>query len=78
MNFRLEEAEARFRNRQSREEDVEMIQSLKLALSERELELKKMLVSSFCYTGWHVRALSFNILFLCGGFSQSAERVDKN
>jgi hypothetical protein len=42
--FRLEEAEARFRNRPSRDEDTEVIQSLKTALTERDLELKKMLV----------------------------------
>ena len=44
LPFRLEEAESRFRNRPPREEDVEMMQSLKTALSERDLELKKMLV----------------------------------
>ena len=42
--FRLEEAEARFRNRPPRDEDMETIQSLKTALSGRDLELKKMLV----------------------------------
>ncbi|XP_028390865.1 protein FAM184A-like [Dendronephthya gigantea] len=43
LQLMLEEAEARFRNRPSRDEDVEVLQSLKTALTERDLELKKML-----------------------------------
>ena len=41
---RLEEAEERFRNRESRQEDLDLIQQLKQALAEREMEMKKLVV----------------------------------
>jgi hypothetical protein len=41
---RLEEAEIRFKNRESRPEDMEMIDALKRMLADRELEAKKLLV----------------------------------
>ena len=42
---RLEEAEEKFRSRQSRPEDLEVIEQLKRALAERELDMKKLVVS---------------------------------
>lgn len=42
---RLEEAEEKFRSRQSRPEDLEFIEQLKRALAERELDMKRLLVS---------------------------------
>lgn len=43
---RLEEAEEKFRSRQSRPEDLEVIEQLKRALAERELDMKRLVVSS--------------------------------
>ena len=45
MFYRLEQAEERYRNRDSRPEDLERIEDLKTMTTERELECKKMLVS---------------------------------
>lgn len=42
---RLEEAEEKFRSRQSRPEDLEVIEQLKRALAERELDMKRLVVS---------------------------------
>lgn len=42
---RLEEAEEKFRSRQSRPEDLEFIEQLKRALAERELDMKRLVVS---------------------------------
>lgn len=42
---RLEEAEDKYRSRQSRPEDLEVIEQLKRALAERELDMKKLVVS---------------------------------
>lgn len=42
---RLEEAEEKFRSRQSRTEDLEVIEQLKRALAERELDMKRLVVS---------------------------------
>ena len=42
---RLEEAEEKYRSRQSRPEDLEAIEQLKRALAERELDMKKLVVS---------------------------------
>ena len=41
---RLDEAEIRFRTRESRPEDTELLDTLKRVLAERELEMKKLLV----------------------------------
>jgi len=41
---RLEEAEEKYRSRQSRPEDLEFIEQLKRALAERELDMKKLVV----------------------------------
>ena len=41
---RLEEAEEKYRRRQSRPEDLEFIEQLKRALAERELDMKKLVV----------------------------------
>ena len=51
---RLEEAEEKFRSRQSRPEDLEVIEQLKRALAERELDMKKLVVSkdSRCFWFW--------------------------
>lgn len=43
--YRLEEAEEKYRSRQSRPEDLEIIEQLKRALAERELDMKKLVVS---------------------------------
>ena len=43
---RLEEAEEKYRNRQSRPEDLEVIEQLKRVLAERELDMKKLVVST--------------------------------
>ena len=45
LSSRLEEAEEKFRNRQSRPEDLETIEQLKRLLAERELDMKKLVVS---------------------------------
>lgn len=42
---RLEEAEEKFRSRQPRPEDLEVIEQLKRALAERELDMKRLVVS---------------------------------
>ena len=42
---RLEEAEEKFRSRQSRPEDLEFIEQLKRALAEQELDMKRLVVS---------------------------------
>ena len=42
---RLEEAEEKYRSRQSRPEDLEIIEQLQRALAERELDMKKLVVS---------------------------------
>ena len=42
---RLEEAEEKFRSRQSRPEDLEVIEQLKRARAERELDMKRLVVS---------------------------------
>ena len=42
---RLEEAEEKFRSRQSRPEDLEVIEQLKRALAEWELDMKRLVVS---------------------------------
>lgn len=42
---RLEEAEEKFWSRQSRPEDLEVIEQLKRALAERELDMKRLVVS---------------------------------
>lgn len=44
--IRLEEAEEKYRSRQSRPEDLEIIDQLKRALAERELDMKKLVVSA--------------------------------
>lgn len=41
---RLEEAEEKYRSRESRPEDLEFIEQLKRALAERELDMKKLVV----------------------------------
>lgn len=43
---RLEEAEEKYRSRQSRPEDLEVIEQLKRVLAERELDMKKLVVST--------------------------------
>lgn len=43
---RLEEAEEKYRSRQSRSEDLEVIEQLKRVLAERELDMKKLVVST--------------------------------
>lgn len=43
---RLEEAEEKYRGRQSRPEDLEVIEQLKRVLAERELDVKKLVVST--------------------------------
>ncbi|EDO43178.1 predicted protein, partial [Nematostella vectensis] len=45
LQLMLEEAEIRFKSRESRTEDLDLIQELKQMLAERELEMKKLLVS---------------------------------
>ncbi|XP_029195502.2 protein FAM184A-like [Acropora millepora] len=42
LQLMLEEAEEKFRSRQSRPEDLEVIEQLKRALAERELDMKKL------------------------------------
>lgn len=43
---RLEEAEEKYRSRQSCPEDLEVIEQLKRVLAERELDMKKLVVST--------------------------------
>ncbi|KXJ05702.1 Protein FAM184A, partial [Exaiptasia diaphana] len=43
LQLMLDEAEIRFQNRESRPEDMEMLDTLKRALADRELEMKKLL-----------------------------------
>ncbi|XP_048584473.1 protein FAM184A isoform X2 [Nematostella vectensis] len=43
LQLMLEEAEIRFKSRESRTEDLDLIQELKQMLAERELEMKKLL-----------------------------------
>lgn len=43
---RLEEAEERYRNRESRPEDLERIRQLQEAIVQREQALKRMMVSA--------------------------------
>lgn len=42
---RLEEAEERYRNREAREEDLALIEQLKMALTSREQEMQQLIVS---------------------------------
>lgn len=42
--LRLEEAEEKYRSRESRPEDLEFIEQLKRALAEKELDMKKLVV----------------------------------
>ena len=46
---RLEEAEEKYRSRQSRPEDLEFIEQLKRALAEKELDMKKLVVGADLY-----------------------------
>lgn len=44
LKYRLEEAEIRFQSRESRPEDMDMLDTLKRALADRELEMRKLVV----------------------------------
>lgn len=51
FNFRLEEAEDKYKNRESRDEDLEMIASLKEMVSEKDQFLFKLNVSLMWFLG---------------------------
>ena len=44
-DYRLEEAEERYNNRESRQEDLELIEQLRNAIQEREHRMKTLIVS---------------------------------
>ena len=54
VSCRLEQAEAKYRNRESRAEDLEAIENLKAKITEQEFECQKLIVSLSgncqCYT----------------------------
>ena len=61
---RLEEAEEKFRSRQSRPEDLEFIEQLKRALAERELDMKRLVVSlNISFSLQHFFDFSLSIIF---------------
>jgi len=61
---RLEEAEEKYRSRQSRPEDLEFIEQLKRALAERELDMKKLVVGADLFSLTQISDTSLNLTHL--------------
>ena len=61
---RLEEAEEKYRSRQSRPEDLEVIEQLKRVLAERELDMKKLVVSTLlkCFSTGLRKKIDFQLV----------------
>ena len=58
---RLEEAEEKYRSRQSRPEDLQFIEQLKRALAERELDMKKLVVGADLFSLTQISDTSLNL-----------------
>ncbi|KAK3714556.1 hypothetical protein QZH41_014223 [Actinostola sp. cb2023] len=63
LQLMLDEAEIRFRTRESRPEDTELLDTLKRVLAERELEMKKLLEKRYFQMELLNRETNFNKVF---------------
>lgn len=57
--YSLEATEEKFRNRESRPEDLQVIAELKDMVSERETLVKKLVVGGRQKASWHVQLITF-------------------